>query len=141
MTFNLEIMLQEHNFQPNMNTLLAAVKSFLNSFQDGNEHTNVMTKKSKKKAFKTNREKNKCKTSNSVWIQVTFILETKLQNDSFWAGNANFLKPCQDVNVHKNATTKELKKKAFIVKSQSIKQAIGIQLTVMLEIELQKQVS
>ena len=141
MTFNLEIMLQEHNFQPNMNTLLAAVKSFLNSFQDGNEHTNVMTKKSKKKAFKTNREKNKCKTSNSVCIQVTFILEIKLQNDNFWAGDTNFLKPCQDVNVHKNATTKELKKKAFIVKSQSIKQAIGIQLTVMLEIELQKQVS
>ena len=35
--------------------------------------------------------------------------------------------------------TKELKKKEYIAKSQNIKQAIGIQLTVMLHIKLKEQ--
>ena len=40
--------------------------------------------------------------------------------------------------MHTYATTKEMKKKAFIVKCQNIKQPIGIQLTFMLEIKIEK---
>ena len=42
--------------------------------------------------------------------------------------------------MHTYATTKELEKKAFTVKCQNVKQAIGIQLTFVLEIELEKYV-
>ena len=38
----------------------------------------------------------------------------------------------------KYTTNKELKKKEFTIKSQNINQAIGIQLTMVLEINLQK---
>ena len=54
------------------------------------------------------------------------------------AANVSFLNPCQDGNVHTYATTKELKKKEFKAKEQNIKQTIGIQVTLILEIKLQK---
>ena len=40
--------------------------------------------------------------------------------------------------MHSYATTKELKKKAFTINSQNLKQAIGIQVTFILETKLKK---
>ena len=49
-----------------------------------------------------------------------------------------FWNPCQGKNVHMYATTKELKKKAFVVNGQNIIQAtaIGIEVAFMLEIDI-----
>ena len=40
--------------------------------------------------------------------------------------------------MHSYVTAKELKKKAFIIKNQNIKQRVGIQVTFILEIKLGK---
>ena len=50
------------------------------------------------------------------------------------------LNHCQEGNVHKDARTQELKKKAFTVKGQSIKQAIAILGTFILEMKLEKNI-
>ena len=54
----------------------------------------------------------------------------------FIAANVSFLNPCSDGNVHTNAASKDLKQKAFKVKRENIKQAIGIQVTFIVEIKL-----
>ena len=51
---------------------------------------------------------------------------------------ASIFNPYKDENVHSYATTKELKKKAFTINSQNLKQAIGIQVTFILETKLKK---
>ena len=56
----------------------------------------------------------------------------------FLAANVLFLNPSYDGNVYRYATSKELKKKAFRAKGEDIKQTIGIQLSFILEIKLQK---
>ena len=56
----------------------------------------------------------------------------------FIATNLVFLNPCYDGNLYTFATTKELKKKAFALNIQNVKQVIGIQVTFMLEIKSQK---
>ena len=49
-----------------------------------------------------------------------------------------FLNLCWDGNGYTYATNKEPKKKAFVVNGKGINQAVGIQVTIMLEIKLQK---
>ena len=56
--------------------------------------------------------------------------------DHFLVPNVSFLNPYQDANMHRYATTKELKNKAFSVNTQDINQTIGIQVTIMMEIKL-----
>ena len=46
---------------------------------------------------------------------------------------------CYDENMNTYATTYKLRRKAFTVNSQNIKQAYGIQLSFVLEINLQKE--
>ena len=58
--------------------------------------------------------------------------------DYFLAANVTFWKPYEDGNENANATTKELKRKAFKASRGNVKKAIGIQVAFMLEIELQK---
>ena len=57
----------------------------------------------------------------------------------FLTAIVSFLNPCWDWNKHTYATTKELKKKVFTVKSKNIKQTIGIQLNFILENKHQKE--
>ena len=78
---------------------------------------------------------------------MTFILEIKLQNYIFYqnttvfiANYASILIPCQDRAVHAYVTTEELKRKEFTLKSENMKEAIGIQVTFTLEIKLQKNI-
>ena len=53
--------------------------------------------------------------------------------DHFLSANVSFFNHCLDRNVHRYATTLELKKKVCALNSQNIKQAIGIQVTFILE--------
>ena len=106
-------------------------------------NTYTTTKELKKMAFRINSRNMK----QAIDIQVTFIVEKKLQKVHFLAKNntvfqaryASILNLCQDGNVHKHATTKELKKMAFRINSWNIKQVIGIQVTFITEKKLQKE--
>ena len=97
--------------------------------------------RNEKKAFTVNRENIK----QTIAVQVTFILKKKLSNYIFYQNLAIFsatyvsnLNPCYDGNVHPYATTQKLKKKGSALKGRNIKEATGIQVTFMLEIEIQK---
>ena len=59
--------------------IMAADVSFLNSCYNGKLHTYAKTKELRKKAFKTKGENIK----QTIGIQVTFILEIKLQEYAF----------------------------------------------------------
>ena len=50
----------------------------------------------------------------------------------------SFSSPCLNENLHVYAITYELYKETFAVKSQNIKHTIGIQVTFLLQIKLQK---
>ena len=56
-----------------------------------------------------------------------------------WRLNASIFNPSQDGNMHAYATTKELKKKPFRIHSQIIKKTIGVQVTFISEVRLQKE--
>ena len=84
----------------------------------------------------------------AICIKVTFISENKLQKKKhifqknktvFSEIYASILSPCWGGNVHTYATTQELKKKAFRLNSQNIKQKFGVQVTFILEIKPQKE--
>ena len=75
-------------------------------------------------------------------IQVTFITEIKPEKKRFLTKKIVFLvtfafvpKPCLDGNVPAYATTIELKKIAFKINCQNIKENVGIQVTFILEIK------
>ena len=66
-------------------------------------------------------------------MQVIFISENKLQkehlsdSENFFSNLcASILKPHYDKNVNPYASTKELKNKAFALKNEHMKEAIGI---------------
>ena len=63
----------------------------------------------------------------TIGIKVTFTLEIKLQQFTFWQNMTTFLvtdesffNPSKDRNLHTSATTKQLKKNAFTINSRSI---------------------
>ena len=56
----------------------------------------------------------------------------------FSATDSSILNRSEDGNVETYATTSELEKKEYTVYSQNIKQTFGIQVTLILEIKLQK---
>ena len=58
----------------------------------------------------------------------------------FSAYYASILDPCLDGNMRTYATTKELTKKEFTINIENINQAIGVQVTIILELKLQKYV-
>ena len=140
--FMLQIHLQKYVFQQNMTTILAANVYFLNSCQDGNVHTYATAQELKKKGFKF--EKQEYESSNCHTIDLKY-LEINLQKHVFQQNMVifvtaivSFSNPCQDGNVHTYATTKEMKKKAFITKREKIKQTFDIQLTFILKIKPSK---
>ena len=103
-------------------------------------HSYVTTKGLKKKAFIV-----KCENiKQPVRIQLTFFgnqaskVHFSVKCDHLRVGNANFLNHCQDGKVHTYAMTKELKKRALIVKSKNIKKLTGIQSTFMLDSKTEK---
>ena len=81
----------------------------------------------------------------AICIQVTFISKNKLQEKIlfrktrvFSKTDVSILNLCYDGNKHTYAMTKELKKTAFRINSQSTKQRVGIQVTFILEVKLKK---
>ena len=89
----------------------------------------------KKKVFTGNSQNIK----QEIGIQVAFITEKKLQKEHFLAKKHCHLGDlCVHFgNVPTHATTKELKKMAFKINSQNIKQNIGIQVIFISEIKPQ----
>ena len=75
-------------------------------------------------------------------LQVTYMSENKLQKEYFWAKQdydiMPFLKPCYNLHMRIHATSKELKKKAFSVKCQNMKQAVSMEVTFILVNKHQK---
>ena len=76
---------------------------------------------------------------------MNFIFEIKLQKkhflakyDHFSVADVSYLNPCQDGNVHKYATTKQLKNKEFKTKRENIKVGLGIKVAFMSEIKVHK---
>ena len=87
------------------------------------------------------------KIKQKIGIQLSFFSEIKLKKKRFLVKNisdflaieASILSPRQDGNVHTYATTKEVKTMKFRINSQNIKQAFGIQETLITEIKSQKE--
>ena len=87
------------------------------------------------------------KIKRRIDIQLTFISEINIQYQYFFKQHATRFSPdyaytlnyCLDVNVQTYVTIQELTKKAFTGNSQNKKEAIGMQFTFILEINLQKQ--
>ena len=75
-------------------------------------------------------------------LQVTYMSENKLQKEYFWAKQdydiMPFLKPCYNLYMRIYATSKELKKKAFPVKCQNMKQPVSMEVTFILVNKHQK---
>ena len=75
MTLILEIKLQKYIFLQNMIIFLAALRSFLNPYEDGNVHTYATTKELKQNAFTVKIHNIK----EAINMQVTLISENKSQ--------------------------------------------------------------
>ena len=110
--------------------------SILNPCQDGNVHTYTTTEELKKMAFRIN----SWNIKQAIDIQVTFLMEKKLQKLHFLSKNtvfqvtyASILNHSQDGSVHRYALTKEMKTMAFGINNQNTKEAIGIQVTFITE--------
>ena len=90
---------------------------------------------------------NNGKIKRRIDIQLTFISEINIQYQYFFKQHATRFSPdyaytlnyCLDVNVQTYVTIQELTKKAFTGNSQNKKEAIGMQFSFMVEINLQKQ--
>ena len=118
-TFIFEIKLQKYVFCENMTKFKPLMCPFSNPLL-GWESAHVCHN------LRTEKESDCGKwwdLNEAISIQVTIMFEIKLLKWIFYQ--------------NKCATTKELKRKAFIEKSQNIKQAMGIQLAIMLKIKLQ----
>ena len=125
-----------------MTIFSASETSISSSCQDANVHMYATTYELKKKAFTTNSQNLK----QAIGMQMILIFQVKFQKKIFQqnitissASYVFILNPCQDGNVDPYTTTQELKKNAFKLNSEIIKQIIGTQLTFILEIKLQKE--
>ena len=132
MTYNCsssrKLSFKKNIFQKNMTIFSASETSISSSCQDANVHMYATTYELKKKAFATNSQNVK----QAVGMQMILIFQVKFQKNIFQQNitiSAIYVfisKPCQDGNVDTYTKTQELKKNAFKLNSEIIKQIIGI---------------